>query len=838
MIRALTGFATRSPWKVIAVWSVLGIFLTILGQALVHRVTETQTGDFLPRTYDSAAALEVAEERFGVKPDANAVTVLVARTDGAPLTASDRRHAADVADRLGRTRVVMPRPEDMPSFLVTDHSQTPEVTPVTVAPDRAFELFSARLTGNSTDPALHDLYRTFRDRAREDFAAADLRAGFTGGLADVVDTADAEENTQRVVGIVMMGLIVLINVLVFRSVAAALVPLLAVVVIGGAAAGAVVGTALLTGIALDPSTPSMINVVLIGIGVDYFLFLLFRFREQLRARPDVPARAVAAEVGVRVGTAITSAALTIVAAFATLGVATFGQFRVLGPAIAVAVLVMLLASLTLMPALLAVTGRKMFWPSRALKREPRPGAAARFGDLVARRPFALVLASVALLGALSVPLAGIRMDFGQTSGGQDTPAAATAAEIARALPAGVSDPATVYVTAPDGRHLTPQGLAPLTGALSEVPGVGRVGTVELDKSRTAARLDLYLTPGSDTQQARDLVSGPVRDTVARHTPDGLEAHVGGTAAVFADISTAVGHDLRIVFPVAAVLIALILLVLLRSLLAPAVLMVAVGLCFAATLGASALVFQHLLDKPGVNFVLPLVLFLFVVALGTDYNILVADRIREEMERPGPARAAVARAVRHTAPAIATAGVVLAASFGSLAVNAAPSTQQVGFATALGIVLSAFVLSIVLVPALAAILGRAVWWPVRPGRRAGHHPGPAGKDGSGPAYGRDGSGPAYERDDFGRTYGWDFGPAYGREDFGPAYGRGAGPADHREPGADPYGHGPGPAYRDESRTRSYRYGTDPEAYRYEAGAGEYRDEPDRDAYRNGPGPYRP
>ncbi|MEW2033407.1 MMPL family transporter [Streptomyces roseifaciens] len=722
MIRALTGLSTRNPWKVIALWSVLGILLTVLSQALLYRVTQSQSGDFLPAKYDSAAALKVAEERFGVKPDANAVTVLVARADGKPLTRPDHRRVGELAERLGHRRVQMPAPKEdgPPSFLAEDHSQTPGVSPAMVAPDRSFELLSVQLTGNSTDPGMHDLYRAFRDRAKADFAEAGMRTGFTGGLADLVDTAEAEETTQKVVGIVMVGLIVLINILVFRSVLAAFVPLLAVVIVGGAAAGAVVGLAMLTGITLDPSTPSMISVVLIGIGVDYFLFLLFRFREQLRARPDLAPRAVAAEVSARVGTAITSAALTIVAAFATLGVATFGQFRVLGPAIAVSVLVMLLASLTLMPALLAVTGRKMFWPSRSLKREPRPGAAARAGDLVARRPFAAVLACVALLGALATGLAGIRMDFGQTSGAHDTPAAATSAEISRALPAGVSDPATVYVTAEDGRALTAEGLDALPKALAGVKGVGQVGRTTLNGDRTAARIDLYLTADTQSQQARDLVSGPVRATVAAHTPAGLEAHVGGTAAIFADISTAVDHDLKIVFPVAAVLIALILLALLRSLLAPVVLMVAVGLGFAATLGASALFFQHLLGKPGVNFVLPLVLFLFVVALGTDYNILISDRIREEMERPGPARAAVARAVRHTAPAIATAGIVLAASFGSLAVNAAPSTQQIGFATALGIVLSAFVLSIVLVPALAALLGRGMWWPFRPGRDGGYH----------------------------------------------------------------------------------------------------------------------
>ncbi|MBB5936349.1 MMPL family transporter [Streptomyces zagrosensis] len=721
MIRALTGYSTRNPWKVIALWAVLGIFLTLLSQALMYRVTQAQSGDFLPAKYDSAAALKIAEEQFGIKPDANAVTVLVGRADGKPLTGPDHRRVGALAEQLGRQRVEMPEPaEGQPSFLTTDYSQTPKVSPTMVAPDRSFELLSVQLTGNSTDPGLHDLYSAFRDHAKEDFAKAGMRTGFTGGLADLVDTAEAEETTEKVVGLLMFGLIVLINILVFRSVLAAFIPLLAVIIIGGAAAGAVVGAALLTGIKLDASTPSMISVVLVGIGVDYFLFLLFRFREQLRARPDLPARAVSAEVSARVGTAITSAALTIVAAFATLGIATFGQFRVLGPAIAVSVLVMLLASLTLMPALLAVTGRKMFWPSRSLKREPRPGPAARIGDLVARRPVTLVLASVALLGALAAGLVGIRMDFDQTGGTDDTPAAVTSAEISRALPAGVSDPTTVYVTANDGRTLTTKDLGALPKALATVGGIGKVNKTVLNEDRTAARIDLYLTADTQSQRARDLVSGPVRDTVARHTPDGLEAHVGGTAAIFADISTAVDHDLKIVFPVAAVLIALILLILLRSLLAPAILMIAVGLGFAATLGASALFFQHILDKPGVNFVLPLVLFLFVVALGTDYNILISDRIREEMERPGPARAAVARAVRHTAPAIATAGVVLAASFGSLAANAAPSTQQIGFATALGILLSAFVLSIVLVPALAAILGRSTWWPVRPGRGQGRH----------------------------------------------------------------------------------------------------------------------
>ncbi|MFI6474102.1 MMPL family transporter [Streptomyces sp. NPDC050516] len=711
MIRALTGYSTRHPWKVIALWAVLGLALTALAPTLFARVTQNQTGNFLPRSYDSAAALRIAEEQFGVDPDATTVTVLVARSDGKALGAADQKRVEAEAAKLGGRRVVMPREDDAPKFLVPDRSQTPRIAPAMTAPDRSFELLTVELTGNPSDTGVQGVYRAFRDAARTQFAEAGMRTGFTGALADTVDTTDANKTATTIGGALLTGLIILLNVLVFRSVLAAILPLLAVAVIGGAAAGAVGVAAMLTGLKLDASTPSLINVVLLGIGIDYLLFLLFRFREQLRSQPQQLGREAAAQVCARVGTAITSAALTIVAAFATLGVATFGQFRSLGPAIAVAVLVMLFGSLTLMPALLAAAGRKMFWPSRALRREPREGRAARLGALVTRRPLLMLTASVALLGALATGLIGIRMDYGQGGSGEKTPAAAIAAEISRALPAGVSDPTSVYVTAKDGGPLTTTRLDGLAQALTRVKGVGQVAPTVLNKDHRAARIDLYPTADPQSREARDLASGPVRDAVARHTPAGTTAHVGGTPAIIADISTAVDHDLRIVFPVAAALIGLILLLLLRSLLAPVILMVSVGLGFAATLGAATLLFQHALGKPGVSFTLPLVLFLFVVALGTDYNILITDRIREEMRRPGPARAAVARAVRHTAPAIATAGLVLAGSFASLATT--PGSEQVAFAMALGIMLSALVLSLVLVPALAALLGRAIWWPVRP-----------------------------------------------------------------------------------------------------------------------------
>ncbi|MEU3503384.1 MMPL family transporter [Streptomyces hundungensis] len=713
MIRALTGYSTRHPWKVIALWAVLGVALSALTPTLFARVTQNQAGNFLPRTYDSAAALGIAEERFGMNPDAITVTVLVARSDGKVLGADDRRRIESGAAKLGKRRVIMPRENDMPAFMVPDRSQTPRVAPALTAPDGSFQLLSVELAGNASDPGVQGVYRAFRDTARTEFAEAGMRTGFTGALAESVDTTDSHELATKIGGALVTVLIILLHVLVFRSVLAAVLPLLAVAFIGFVAAGAVAGAAVLTGLKLDASTPALLNVVLLGIGIDYLLFLLFRFREQLRDRPQQLAREAAGEVCARVGTAITSAALTIVAAFATLGLATFGQFRSLGPAIAAAVLVMLLGSLTLMPALLAAAGRRMFWPSKAaLRQDAREGRAGRLGALIARRPAAMLLACVALLGALTAGLIGIRMDYGHGHSGTRTAAADTAAEIARTLPAGVSDPTSVFVTDNDGGTLTTGRLDGLARALGEVKGVGKVAPTVLNQDRHAARIDLYPTADPGSREARDLASGPLRAAVAQHAPAGTSAHVGGTAAILADISTAVDHDLKVVFPVAAALIALILLLLLRSLLAPLALMLSVGLGFAATLGAATLLFQHGLGEPGVNFTLPLVLFLFVVALGTDYNILITDRIREEMRRPGSARFAVARAVRYTAPAIATAGVVLAGSFAGLATM--PGSEQMAFAMALGILLSALVLSLVLVPALAALLGRGLWWPVRPG----------------------------------------------------------------------------------------------------------------------------
>jgi RND superfamily putative drug exporter len=191
--------------------------------------------------------------------------------------------------------------------------------------------------------------------------------------------------------------------------------------------------------------------------------------------------------------------------------------------------------------------------------------------------------------------------------------------------------------------------------------------------------------------------------------------VGGNPAANAELRDATDSDRPIVYPIAAAVIALILALLLRSLVAPIFLLISVGLGFAATLGATALVFQEIGGEPGVTFKLPILVYLFVVAIGTDYNILVTARVREEVAAGRTTRQAVYEAIRHTGPTVAAAGVILAGTFASLMLSGVSSFLQIGFAVSSGIVLSAFVLGLTLVPALTAMIGDRVWLPSRPRR---------------------------------------------------------------------------------------------------------------------------
>jgi putative drug exporter of the RND superfamily len=701
MFKPLIHFATRRPKSVIAVWAVVALVLASVSTMFGYKVVTDDTARFLPEGSESAQATQYAQRAFAQPEGARAVTVLAKRADGEALTAADRAAVSALAAELPRWRLdtTAAALDGQPGDLDERAGRIVAAQAGPLAPDGRFQLVGLRWKGNVTDPVAQELFRQVRDRAAEQARGHGLRLGFTGGVATHADRMDATEGTRSLSQALLFGSVILLSLLFFRGPLGAFLPLVAIYFVAAAASGLVVLAALAFGFELDVSTPQLITVVLVGIGIDYFLFLLFRLRERLRAGED--RRTAARNAAGAVGPVIASAALAIVAAFATMGLAEFGMFRVLGPSIAISVLVMLVAGVTLMPAIAAVTGRAMFWPSRSWARERVDGPASRLGRRIGRTPGRVALAVVAMLVLLSAFAAGTKLSY-DLDGGPATPATRTADAIAATLSEGASDPLQVYVKR---TALTAAELRPLREELARVEGVSAVGRPVFAADRSGARIDVALEHDPVTKASIDVVRGPLRETARAAAPTGATAMVGGTSATYADVSDAIGRDMRLILPVAAALILLILVVTLRSVAAPLYLLAAVVVEFAATLGATVLAFQQLDGEPGVAFMLPLTLFLFVVALGTDYNILMAARLREEMLAGRPVREAVAEAVRHVAPAVAAAGLVLASSFGTLMLEADEGSRQQGFAMAFGILLASLVVSSVLVPALTALAGR-------------------------------------------------------------------------------------------------------------------------------------
>jgi putative drug exporter of the RND superfamily len=707
MFSRIIPFVTTKPKRVIALWIVLALGLANLGGAFGYKAITDDTAQFLPKGSDSAQATSYARTAFGQQPGTHTVSMLVKRVDGASVDREDRAQIRALAASLPRWRHQSSSLRER-AGMVVDAQLGP------IAPDGRFQLVGLQWKGNATDPVAQEFFRHVRDRAADDARARGLRVGFTGGIASMADEVKAQEGARALSQALLFGSVIVLSLLFFRGPLAALVPLLSIYLVAAGASGLVVLAALAFGFRLDSSTPQLITVVLVGIGVDYFLFLLFRLRERLRLGED--RRTAAARAAIAVGPVIASAALAIVASFATMLLADFGQFRVIGPSVAISVLVMLVAGVTLMPAIAAVTGRALFWPSRAWEREHDNGPATRLGLRIARAPGHAALAVIAVLVLLSTFALGTSMSYDQSDrGGPTTPATRTADEIATTLSKGASDPQQVFVKAT--RPLTAAQIEPLRERLARVAGVSAVGEAVLTPNRHGARVDVALENGAVTRSAMQVVRGPLRDAASGSAPAGATTLVGGTSAIYADVSDSVSRDMKLIFPVAAGLILFILAGTLRSAVAPLYLMTAVVLEFAATLGAAVLVFQQLGGETGVSFILPLVLFLFVVALGTDYNILMTARLREEMLAGKPVRAAVAEAVRRVAPAVAAAGLVLATSFGTLMLESAQAAREQGFAMAFGILLASLVVSSILVPALTALAGRRAWWPRRPARTA-------------------------------------------------------------------------------------------------------------------------
>lgn len=694
MFAALGRFATRFRWFVVGFWVLAAVLCGVFAPALE---ATSDNSEFLPGNYESIKALDVQENAFPGQGNPGAILVF-SKEDGSKLTEADSAKVTSIMEQLN------------PKL---DHDVFSGGLAQPASENGMVQLGVIGLAEGAAgfDTAATDAAEQLRRDVKPMIEGTGLKLETAGAAPSQLDSQESGESALLIVEIATAVLIVLLLALIFRSVLICILPLLVVGAFLLPVSTGLIGWANEAfDLKADASVAQILVVVLYGIGADYMLFLLFRHREELRNGADI--REAVVHAMERAGEAIASAGGAVIVAFLALILSSLGIFKAIGPALAIAVGVTLLAALTLVPALLTLFGKKLFWPSKNWMKEPEGARFGAIGKALGRRPGRFALGSGAVLALLGVFALGFTPTFDFNSNlpknAESTKALKT---LEKGLPPGATDPTNVLLKSTDGSPLEQTELATYKAALQGAKGVAFVTDGQVSSTDpTAAKFDVLLAddPASDAATAN--IKGPIRDAAHAAAPANTAAYVGGTTSIFVDMNTAMVRDYKVVFPVAAGLIMIILALLLRSLVAPIYLMISVGLGFAATLGATVILVQYVIGDPGLIFILPIYIYLFVVALGTDYNILMIARLREEAKSGKDSHDSAAEAVKHAGPTIAAAGVILAGTFASLMLAGNSMMVSMGFALSFGIAVAAFVMAMFFTPAITALIGHAAWWP--------------------------------------------------------------------------------------------------------------------------------
>jgi RND superfamily putative drug exporter len=519
-------------------------------------------------------------------------------------------------------------------------------------------------------------------------------AGIQADIGQVFDGADIRllATTAAIVAFLL--------IITYRSPVLWLVPLAVVGIADRLAAIVATNVLEVAGVAWDESTVGILSVLVFGAGTDYALLLISRYRDELKttgSRHEAMARALS-----RTFEAVLSSATTVVLGLLTLLLSAIPTTRGLGLACAVGVVVAATFALVVLPAALVLFGRWVFWPRVPRLGDPvlvdSRGVWRRVGDAVARRPRAFVVGTVAGLALLAVGTTSITTGLDPADQFLQRPEAIAAAErLGESFPAGTSDPVQVVTRAEPEQ------------VLAAVEAVDGVDSARISTSADGiARIDAVpdAAPGSDA--ARTVVLD-VRDAVA----DLADTHVGGGDAEALDAADYAAQDRLLILPLILLLVLGALVLLLRSVVAPLLLVATVLATYAASMGASWWLFRSVFGFPAMDTGVPLLAFLFLVALGVDYNIFLVTRAREEAREHGT-RTGMLRALTATGGVITSAGILLAAVFAVLGVLPLVVLAQLGAIIFVGVLLDTLVVRTVLVPALALTLGEKFWWPRKVG----------------------------------------------------------------------------------------------------------------------------
>jgi len=707
IFRAIGSFAVKFRWVVLIAWVAAAVVIPRALPSLAS-VTQGNNSAFLPASAPSEHAAQLAAP-FGAT-NLIPVPVVAARTDGT-FTADDQAWLVRLTADLAKVSTVVK---------VHDLGIS---APSASVPGQAAQLQVLSDVNQGDDNAITKLVENLRTAIKDSSPPTGAEAHLAGQVAINVDQQKQSGTTGNQIQLVSIIFIIILLLLIFRSVLAPFITLIPAAM-SVAIAGPLVAELAHHGLKVSQLSQLLLIVLVLGAGTDYGLFLVFRVREHLR-RGESSKEAVVNAL-TKVGESITFSALTVIAALLSLLFATFQIYSNLGIPLAIGIGVMLLAGLTLLPALLAIFGRAAFWPTKNKAGASTAGAWGRIASRIVQRPALVLSIGVIILGGLSFV-------FKLATPAWEDPQAIQAATQqlqATGLFTGVTGPLnpiggtgftpTQYqqLHAALGSGPLPQQMpAALDGKITpQVYQEYRATAQFVDTAGTTIQFQTGLTAGDPSTTAALNVVPQLRDEAGKVavTLHAVDYGVGGEAPAIYDISALSNSDLAHVIPIAIIVIGVLLALVMRSLIAPLYLIASVALSYFAALGLAVIVFIEIGNSGGITFILPFLLFIFLLALGEDYNILVMTRIREEAHRL-PLREAVSRALSVTGTTVTSAGLVLAGTFTVFAVvggrgSGGSQIRDVGIGLAVGVLMDTFVVRTILVPCTVVLLGRWNWWP--------------------------------------------------------------------------------------------------------------------------------
>jgi RND superfamily putative drug exporter len=673
-----------TKWLVVGFWVVVLVVALPLSSKLMG-AEKNDASAWLPANADSTKVLDV-QARFQ-SPNIFPAVVIYERASG--LTAADRAKAA----------------ADVKKFAALPGVGPGQVAgPIPSADGRAIQtIIQINLGNNGWNGAAKAADSI---RAITASHANGLTSHITGPLGYAADNSKVFNGIDSTLLYATLAVVILILLITYRSPVLWLLPVISSGVALITAEAVIYLLAAHAGLTVNAQSAGILYVLVFGASTDYALLLVARYREELR-RHDRRHPAMA-EALMRAGPAIIASGSTVILALLTLLAADLQSTKSLGPVLAIGVAVGMLAMLTLLPALLVTFPRGVFWPYRPAYGSAEPtarGLWARVGWSIAPRPRRVWITTAVVLGIMALGLTGLKAS-GLTNaqgfrGHPDSVIGETV--LARHFPAGAGQPVVVI-----GNE---SAAAPLRSAFAATPGIANVTPPVVRAGH--AYLEGTLTSPPDGQTAYDTID---RARSAVRAVPGADALVGGTTAINLDVARASAHDRKVIIPLILVVVFIILGLLLRSLVAPLILTATVVLSFAAALGFSAFFFNHVFGFGGADTAFPLFVFVFLVALGIDYNIFLMTRVREEANRRDARRGALV-GLAATGGVITSAGFVLAGTFAVLATIPSTFLTELGFAVAFGVLLDTIIVRSVLVTALNLDVGRWMWWPAKLARKA-------------------------------------------------------------------------------------------------------------------------